>query len=183
MENEAASSATVNQLLVLNASDRPLYIMPGEVISGGLQDRTIGEELVIQPAKKPVPIEVYCVEQGRWSGRSITATAQPTTWADDSRADSRPRCILRNRRTKRQVCRPHGQPRQRCPPGGPTEPGPGCGLGCGGRDAWQVSHRSATGNFADVYSEPEIAQEVERYTQGVNPIVETERIVGFSNCD
>ncbi|MCE9556113.1 MAG: hypothetical protein K8T91_22420 [Planctomycetes bacterium] len=67
-------SAEVNRLMVINSSDKPLYLMPGEVISGGKQDRTIGQELVIQPGKKPVPIEVFCVEHGRWSGRDAAAT-------------------------------------------------------------------------------------------------------------
>ena len=55
----------VNTLMVINTSDKPLYLMPGEVIYGGKQNRTIGEELVIQPSDKPTPIDAYCVEQGR----------------------------------------------------------------------------------------------------------------------
>lgn len=59
----------VNRLIVVNRSGKPLYLMPGEVIVGGSQDRTIGEELTIAPTGKPVPIDVFCVEHGRWSGR------------------------------------------------------------------------------------------------------------------
>ena len=60
----------VNRLMVLNTSGRPLYLMPGEVIYGGKQDRTIAEETIILAGNQPQPIDVYCVEQGRWSGRS-----------------------------------------------------------------------------------------------------------------
>jgi hypothetical protein len=76
--NEQASAELVNQdfpgnevnrLLVINRSDRPLYLMPGEILLGGDQDRTIGQELVIAPTKEPVPIEVFCVEHGRWGQR------------------------------------------------------------------------------------------------------------------
>jgi len=35
----------VNHLVVINRGDKPLYLMPGEIIVGGSQDRTIGEEL------------------------------------------------------------------------------------------------------------------------------------------
>lgn len=56
----------VNELMVVNNSDKPLYLMPGEIIIGGSQDRTIGQELVIAPDGKPVPIDVFCVEHGRW---------------------------------------------------------------------------------------------------------------------
>lgn len=66
----------VNRLMVLNTSGRPLYLMPGEVISGGNQDRTIGEELVIESTDKPVPIDVFCVEHARWSSRSVEAMHQ-----------------------------------------------------------------------------------------------------------
>ncbi|HET6324037.1 MAG TPA: DUF6569 family protein [Planctomycetaceae bacterium] len=59
----------VNQLMVVNKSGKPLYLMPGEVIVGGSQDRTIGTEMTIAPTGKPVPIDVFCVEHGRWHAR------------------------------------------------------------------------------------------------------------------
>ena len=62
--------------MVLNRSNRPLYLMPGELIYGGEQDRTIGEEAIIPPGEKPVVIEVFCVEQGRWGGRTEAETAE-----------------------------------------------------------------------------------------------------------
>jgi hypothetical protein len=67
--------ADVNQLMIVNSSDKPLYIMPGEIIYGGKQDRTIGEEAIIQPGKTPVKIGVYCVESGRWAGRDAEETS------------------------------------------------------------------------------------------------------------
>jgi hypothetical protein len=63
------SGNEVNRVLVLNQSDQPLYLMPGEIIVGGDQDRAIGAEMVIQPSDVPVPINVFCVEHGRWGGR------------------------------------------------------------------------------------------------------------------
>jgi hypothetical protein len=59
----------VNRLMVINRSGKPLYLMPGEVVVGGDQDRTIGEETTIASTGKPVPIDVFCVEHGRWGGR------------------------------------------------------------------------------------------------------------------
>jgi hypothetical protein len=63
------AGSEVNRVLVLNQSDHPLYLMPGEIIVGGDQDRAIGTEMVIQPSREPVPIDVFCVEHGRWGGR------------------------------------------------------------------------------------------------------------------
>lgn len=68
-QNDILFGNDVNRLSVVNLSPKPLYLMPGEVIVGGSQDRTIAEEVVIAPSKKPVPIDVYCVEHGRWAAR------------------------------------------------------------------------------------------------------------------
>jgi hypothetical protein len=69
----AGGNNEVNRLMVLNKSGRPLYLMPGEIIVGGYQDRTIGQELVIEPGDEPVPINVFCVEHGRWNNREVAA--------------------------------------------------------------------------------------------------------------
>jgi len=66
---------SVNELMVVNRSEKPLYLMPGEIIIGGAQDRTIGEELVVAPDGKPVALDVFCVEHGRWGGRTEAAYA------------------------------------------------------------------------------------------------------------
>jgi hypothetical protein len=60
----------VNRLMVVNRSTRPLYLMPGELIYGGRQDRCIAEETIIAADGKPTPINVFCVEHGRWGMRS-----------------------------------------------------------------------------------------------------------------
>jgi hypothetical protein len=61
--------------MVVNKSDKPLYLMPGEVIVGGYQDRTIAEEAIIASNNEPAPIDVYCVEHGRWGGRASLVSA------------------------------------------------------------------------------------------------------------
>ena len=57
----------VNHLMVRNRADKPLYLMPGEIILGGKQDRCVAKECVIPVDVKPVMIDVYCVEHGRWT--------------------------------------------------------------------------------------------------------------------
>ncbi len=61
----------VNQLVVENRSDRPLFLMAGEVVIGGKQDRIIGKDTVI-PKQSTEPVPVFCVEHGRWSGRKAS---------------------------------------------------------------------------------------------------------------
>jgi hypothetical protein len=73
---EKGESGDVNQLVLNNQSDRPLFLMAGEVVIGGKQDRIIGKNTIVAPhASESVP--VFCVEHGRWSGRKAEfSTAQ-----------------------------------------------------------------------------------------------------------
>ena len=59
----------VNSLQVVNRSEKPLYLMPGEIIVGGKQDRCIGSETIVEAGEKPVLVDAYCVEHGRWRSR------------------------------------------------------------------------------------------------------------------
>ncbi|MGQ0637082.1 MAG: ARPP-1 family domain-containing protein [Planctomycetaceae bacterium] len=86
--DELAFGDDVNRLMVINRGDKPLYLMPGEIIVGGSQDRTIAEETVIAATGEPVAIDVYCVEPGRWGLRdAATATAVFDEVAGDSATD------------------------------------------------------------------------------------------------
>jgi len=57
----------VNTLTIENFSDRPVFLMSGEVITGGMQDRVIARDMLIEPRSGRVNIPVYCVEEGRWT--------------------------------------------------------------------------------------------------------------------
>lgn len=56
---------SVNDLTFVNSADRPVFVLAGEVIIGGKQDRIIGANTVIPP-KTTLAVPVYCVEHGRW---------------------------------------------------------------------------------------------------------------------
>jgi hypothetical protein len=62
-------SASVPMVVILNTGRRPIYIMAGEIIIGGKQDRMVSYDVLI-PAHKEVEVSVKCVEPGRWHGRS-----------------------------------------------------------------------------------------------------------------
>ena len=61
---------SVNQLVLVNHSKRPLLLLAGELVSGGKQDRVIGKDRIVAPFGEPLPLEVFCVEHGRWSSGS-----------------------------------------------------------------------------------------------------------------
>ncbi|MBL7221255.1 MAG: hypothetical protein ISS69_14155 [Phycisphaerae bacterium] len=62
------SDATVRQLVITYDGDKPLFIIAGELVSGGKQDRTMQHSLVIPPETKNAPLPSFCVEQTRWRG-------------------------------------------------------------------------------------------------------------------
>jgi len=69
------TGASVNQLVLINRSRRPLLLLAGELVSGGKQDRVIGKDRIIPAGAPPLPLSVFCVEHGRWTGVSQFSAA------------------------------------------------------------------------------------------------------------
>ena len=63
--------ARVNQLALINDSDKALILLAGEVVTGGKQDRVISKDRIVPPGADPLPLDVFCVEPGRWHGASL----------------------------------------------------------------------------------------------------------------
>ena len=61
---------SVNQLVLVNHGKRPLLLLAGELVSGGKQDRVIAKDRIVAPFSDPLPLNVFCVEHGRWSAGS-----------------------------------------------------------------------------------------------------------------
>ncbi len=72
------SGASVNQLVLINRSKRPLVLLAGELVSGGKQDRIIGKDRIVPVGSEPLPLDVFCVEHGRWTGASSQFVASKT---------------------------------------------------------------------------------------------------------
>ena len=68
--------ASVNRLVLINRSKRPLVLLAGEVVSGGKQDRVIAKDRIVAPGAEPLPLDVFCVEQGRWSAGAQFASSK-----------------------------------------------------------------------------------------------------------
>lgn len=73
-----SSAASVNQLVLINRSKRPLLLLAGELVSGGKQDRIIGKDRIVPVGSDPLPLDVFCVEHGRWTGASSQFVASKT---------------------------------------------------------------------------------------------------------
>lgn len=62
-------TGTVSRLEIENASDEEVFIQAGDIVKGGQQDRVLTVSLLLAPKSGRLPIDAYCVEQGRWSAR------------------------------------------------------------------------------------------------------------------
>jgi hypothetical protein len=80
---EKKQGGEVNELLLTNKGSKPVYLMAGEVVLGGQQDRCVGQDTVVKPGAKNLSLTVFCVEHGRWAGRSdFSSTAMTVASAD-----------------------------------------------------------------------------------------------------
>jgi hypothetical protein len=65
--HQRVAGPTVNTLVIANSGDTPIYVLAGTVVKGGNQDRQIAQDFVVA-ARSTVPVDAFCVEQGRWTG-------------------------------------------------------------------------------------------------------------------
>jgi hypothetical protein len=68
---EVSDGGSVPSLKVTNKGDRPAFLMAGEQLAGGKQNRVLNASILV-PARSELPIPVSCVERGRWAYRSTS---------------------------------------------------------------------------------------------------------------
>lgn len=69
-------TGNVNELSVENVSkDQDVFIQSGDIVKGGRQDRTIAMDFICPPGSGKMPIEAFCVENGRWAARASESPA------------------------------------------------------------------------------------------------------------
>jgi len=68
------ASDQVNKLYIRNTSNDTIYLMAGEVIKGGKQDRVLAQDMILPPDTGLVDLSVFCVEHGRWHYKTTDAS-------------------------------------------------------------------------------------------------------------
>jgi hypothetical protein len=59
-------SGQVNKVTAYNKSDRHVFLMAGQAVSGAKQDRMISEDTLLPP-NSTTEVAVWCVDHGRWT--------------------------------------------------------------------------------------------------------------------
>jgi hypothetical protein len=78
------NGAAVNELALVNNSDRPLILLAGEIVTGGKQDRVVGRDRIVPPHSEPIALGVFCVEPHRWRETSAAFGALGFSMAQPS---------------------------------------------------------------------------------------------------
>jgi hypothetical protein len=69
-------SGNVPEIVVVVKGEKPVLVVEGEVVVGGLQNRTINISLLLEAGKEH-RIPVSCIERGRWSTRRFHSHLAP----------------------------------------------------------------------------------------------------------
>jgi ARG/rhodanese/phosphatase superfamily protein len=193
-QTSAAQSAgreqsDVNSLMVLNKSNKPLYLMPGEIIIGGRQDRTIAREVVIPPSKTPTAIDVFCVEHGRWGTRDDAEYSSYLSAATENQARAASVAIQAPDRTSARELTMHANSGKFIGSVGSLNKASRLAVqkGEGQQSVWEeVSKENAKGGvkadsgaFTGNYAESDAVKRLEPYIERLqNPVAKTENVVG-----
>ncbi|MEO8590437.1 MAG: DUF6569 family protein [Flavobacteriales bacterium] len=83
---EQGDGGQVNSLLAKNTSRDTIYLMQGEVVTGGQQDRMLAQDVLLAPGQT-VDVAAFCVEHNRWQTGSDgkTFSASPGVGAQKMR--------------------------------------------------------------------------------------------------
>ncbi len=77
---EIAGSPSVDELTVINRSNRPAVLLEGDLVEGGLQHRMVAASGLVAAGTTGL-LAARCIEQGRWDGQQVTRSlgaARPT---------------------------------------------------------------------------------------------------------
>jgi hypothetical protein len=65
------SPPVVERAIFVNSGANFVFAMAGEIIGGGMQNRTLSSDVLLSP-ESSVTVDLYCIEKGRWAGTKTT---------------------------------------------------------------------------------------------------------------
>ncbi|TET33150.1 MAG: hypothetical protein E3J72_17620 [Planctomycetota bacterium] len=151
-------NAQVSELCICNKSDKPLYLMGGEIIAGGKQDRIVAQNTIVPP-KTQMGLSTFCVEKNRWSA----ANGRRFNPNDPAKFQSMNVLAKTGQRYRAQIDKDQS--------GGWAEVA---------RTTAALSCQTATNTLSAVYKSKEVKEKVEPFTEVLkSELDEIEDLVGF----
>ncbi len=105
--SEISEGGSVNQVKVRYVGKKPLFLLGGELILGGKQDRIIAFNMILQPTAADQLVACYCVEHGRWQSRAADRVQGQTVSGVSFAAGGA--AVSKNVRAKAQAANPSAQ--------------------------------------------------------------------------
>lgn len=68
-------TGNINQVNIQNNTENPLFVMDGEQLTGGLQNRMFVHSFTLEPQRRD-NYKVFCIEAGRWNGNTRVFNTQ-----------------------------------------------------------------------------------------------------------
>lgn len=78
----------VNNLTVQNKSKDTIFLMEGDIVEGGKQDRILAEDMIVPP-RTIRNISVFCIEHGRWKYEGEEQNSAPVALNGDLKEQNR----------------------------------------------------------------------------------------------
>ncbi|NOZ22720.1 MAG: hypothetical protein GXP25_16705 [Planctomycetes bacterium] len=122
-------------LRVQNRSGQYVFVMSGEILVGGKQNRILREDILLPPHCAPIELPAYCVEQGRWVKKAETFKT------DGNLASSKIRLRAQKAAGQNEIW------------SGIAE------------TAKELKQKSATGDFNTVYNQRDVAKKLGEYRE------------------
>jgi len=66
---QVIETGRVNELQIENTGKEPVFVQAGDIVKGGKQDRVLTVSFLLPANSGRLPIQSFCVEQGRWTAR------------------------------------------------------------------------------------------------------------------
>jgi hypothetical protein len=79
---EVSITGSVNNLELMNLSDKYVFFMDGDILVGAKQNRVLNTSVFVAPNSR-INLPVSCIEQGRW--RSISEKFKPSDYVSPDR--------------------------------------------------------------------------------------------------
>ena len=158
------TGAAVNQLVLINRGKRPVLLLAGELVSGGNQDRIVGKDRIVPVGEEPLPLDVFCVEHGRWTGESTKFGAANLM----VHPSVREKAAVESDQTQVWSAVSRGTtavPRQAPPPAGVPTAAPALSAGA---ISGVIANSAPTQAYRKIYQSPQVARPVDEFVNEVN---------------